>query len=389
MWFFRCPEYYFGEDALSQLEMLSGRRAFIVTDANILSLGFVERVQAHLTAAGIVSRVFAEVEPDPSLETVRCGAEAMLEDEPDWIIGLGGGSCMDAAKAMWILYERPDIDPEGISPMIDLGLRRKARLVCIPTTAGTGSESGYGVVLTNRQEQRKITLGSREATPDLAIVDPSFTVGLPAQITADTGIDVLSHAVEGYSSSWANDFTDGPCLQAARMVFAYLPRAAANGAADMEAREKMANAAAIAGMALGNSQVALAHALGHSAGAAFKRLPHGRITAVFLPYTIEFVANGNVGRYQELAFSLGLPAQDEHQAAAELAQAIRRLMGEVGLPTSLADAGVSHDEFETALPLMIEHVEGDTNTLVSRRIPEGEEVERLFRYAYQGCPVDF
>ncbi|MEZ4595134.1 MAG: iron-containing alcohol dehydrogenase, partial [Chloroflexota bacterium] len=149
MWFFKCPEFFFGEDALSQLEMLPGKRAFIVTDANIAKLGFPDIVQKTLANADIESQIFAEVEPDPSLQTVQRGANAMLAYEPDWIIGLGGGSSMDAAKAMWILYERPGIEPESISPMEDLGLRQKAKLICIPTTAGTGSESNYGIVLTD------------------------------------------------------------------------------------------------------------------------------------------------------------------------------------------------------------------------------------------------
>ena len=389
MWFFKCPEFFFGEDALSQLEMLSGKRAFVVTDANIAKLGFADLVQKTLTSANIESQLFAEVEPDPSLQTVQRGAQEMLAYEPDWIIGLGGGSSMDAAKAMWILYERPDIEPESISPMEDLGLRQKARLICIPTTAGTGSESNYGIVLTDTAEKRKLTLGSREATPDIAIVDPIFTKDLPDFITADTGIDVLSHAIEAYSCSWANDFTDGLCLQAARMVFNYLPRAVADGANDEMAREKMANAASIAGITLGNSQVALAHALGHSAGALFKTIPHGRITAIFLPYTIEFVANGGVGRYADLVAMTGQSAQDEAEAAQKLATATRDLMRQVNLPTSLQEAGISATALADKMETLCEHVLIDANTLMSRRIPELDEVEKLFQYAFDGRSVDF
>ncbi len=389
MWFFKCPEFFFGEDALSQLGNLTGRRAFIVTDANLLELGFVAQVQQALVTAVPHHHIFAEVEPDPSLETVQRGAAAMLEYEPDWIIGLGGGSCMDAAKAMWVLYERPDLPPDAISPMMELGLRQKAQLICIPTTAGTGSESNYGIVLTDTGEHRKLTLANREATPDIAIVDPAFTTNLPPGVTADTGIDVLTHAIEAYSCTWANDFTDGLCLQAARMVFAYLPSAIKNGANDPIAREKMANAAAIAGMTLGNSQVALAHALGHAAGAIFRQVPHGRITAIFLPYTIEFVANGGDSRYTDLALALGLPNGDETSAAQNLATAVRGLMHEVRLPTNLKDAAIALAELEAALPLMCEHVDVDTNLLMSRRIPTLEEIEQLFRYAYAGQEVDF
>lgn len=296
---------------------------------------------------------------------------------------------MDAARAMWILYERPDVDPAAISPMETLGLRQKARLLCIPTTAGTGSETGYAVVLTDTEQQRKLTLGAPEATADLAVVDPLFTAHLPRQATADTGIDALTHAVEGYTSTWANDFTDGPCLKAIDLVFHYLPRAVAQGAQDMEAREKMANAATIAGLALGNSAVALAHALGHSAGALFSELPHGRITALFLPYTIEFTANGGGGRYQDIAYMLRLPASTAEEAAASLAQAIRDLMESVGLPLSLKDAGISPTEFASMLQPMCARADVDANLLMGRRIPDDEELKKLFEYAYEGRPIDF
>ncbi len=384
MWFFRCPEFCFGEDALSQLASLQGERAFIVTDKNIQQLGFVALVQTQLNAAGIASEVFTDVEPDPSLQTVKRGAEAMAAYQPDWVIGLGGGSCMDAAKAMWILYERPDLAPEEINPFEELGLRQKARLICIPTTAGSGSEASYGIILTDTVEKRKLTLGSREVTPDLAIVDPALTAQLPRQITADTGIDVLSHAIEAYTCNWANDFTDGLCLQAARMVFAYLPRAVANGAADMEAREKMANAASIAGMVLGNSQVALAHALGHSVGGVFKQISHGRVTAVFLPITIQFISEAGLGRYRDFAQLLHLPAADDAQSAASLVQAIYQLFDDIDQPKSLQAAGISAADFEAALPLMVEHVNYDANTLMSPRVPSTAEIEQLLRTAYSG-----
>lgn len=389
MWFFRCPEFSFGEGALARLASLQGQRAFIVTDENVARLGFVTAVQSQLAEAQIESQVFAEVEPDPSIQTVKRGAQAMMAFAPDWVIGLGGGSSMDAAKAMWILYEQPDVEPAEINPFDELILRQKARLICIPTTAGTGSESNYGIVLTDTTEKRKLTLGSREATPDLAIVDPFFTANLPRQITADTGIDVLTHAIEAYTCNWANDFTDGLCLQAVRMVFDYLPRAIANGAADMEAREKMANAASIAGMVLGNSQIALAHALGHSMGGVFKQLPHGRVTAVFLPTTIQYIAHTGLGRYRDIAQLLHLPAQDEAEGAASLVDAIYKLFDEIGQPKSLQAAGIAAVEFEDALSMLVEHVDYDANTLMSPRIPDDNEIEKLIWYAYEGKQVDF
>lgn len=388
MWFFNSPEIIFGEDALSYLEELRGERAFIVTDPTIHQLGFVQQVQKRLEKAGIDSAIFADVEPEPSLQTVRRGAEAMRAYAPDWIIGLGGGSCMDAAKAMWILYERPDIDPAAISPLETLGLRQKARLICIPTTAGTGAEVTWAIVLTDREEGRKLGLGTREAMADIAIVDPAFTMHLPREITAATGMDVLTHAVEGFSSTWANDFTDGLCLQATRMVFDYLPRAVEQGASDPVAREKMANAAAIAGLGFGNSMAALAHAMGHSAGAVF-HIHHGRVVGLFLPYTIEYTANGGVGRYRDLAAFVGLPAESEEEAGKRLAQAVRDLARRIGEPLSLREAGVSQNAFNEHLARVCDLAEADPTIVTARRIPTREDLERLFRYAYEGTPIDF
>jgi alcohol dehydrogenase class IV len=388
MWQFHSPEIIFGEDALNRLEQLQGQRVFIVTDSTIAGLGWVERVTRHLNGMRGSTLVFSDVEPEPSLETIRRGAEAMRAHEPDWIIGLGGGSVMDAAKAMRILYERPDIAPEAINPFEPLGLGQKARLICIPTTAGTGAEITAGSVLKDTQARRKIEVASYEAVPDIAIIDPQLTAQMPASLTADTGIDVLAHAIEGYTCTWANDFSDGLCLQAARLVFTYLPRAVERGASDMEAREKMANAAAIAGLGMGSSHIALAHALGHSAGALFN-LPHGRITGLFLPYTIEFTTNGGVGRYQDLARALGLPADDETQAARNLAQAVRDLMERVGLPLSLPAAGITRADFAENIAALCERAEMDAALITARRIPGREELEQLFERAFEGREINF
>lgn len=388
MWQFHSPEIIFGEEALSRLEQLQGRRAFIVTDAVIAGLGLVERLTGRLNGMQDGAVMFTEVEPEPSVETIRRGAEAMRAHEPDWIIGLGDGSVLDAAKAMRILYERPDLAPEAINPFEPLGLGQKAKLICVPTTAGTGAEITAGAVLKDTAARRKIEVASYEAVPDLAIIDPQLTAQLPGALTADTGMDVLTHAVEGYTCTWANDFSDGLCLQAARLVFAYLPRAVAHGANDPEAREKMANAAAIAGLGMGNSHIALAHALGHSAGALFN-IPHGRITGLFLPYTIEFTANGGAGRYLDLARMLGLPAADERQAASRLAEAIRQLMRSIHLPLSLSEAGLSLPEVEAQLEGLCERAELDASLITARRVPSREEIQRLFRYAGEGRAIDF
>lgn len=387
MWYFSSPQIVFGEDALSHLETLSGRQAFIVTDAVLARLGLVDKVKARLARAGLAVSVFAEVEPEPALETVRRCAAAMTERGPDWVIGLGGGSCMDAAKAAWLLYERPDVDPAGINPMETFGLRAKARLIAIPTTSGTGSEATWATVLTDTGEDRKLGLATRELLPDLAIVDPALVMGMPPALTACTGLDALTHAVEGFSSSWANDFSDGLCLKAAQLIFAYLPRALADGS-DAEARERMHNAATMAGLGFGNSQAALAHALGHALGALF-HVPHGRAVSVCLPYTVEFNVNGGVGRYLDLARFLGLPVQAEVEAGRALAGALRDLLQRLGQPLRIADCGVPHEAFTARLEALCDRAELDTSLVISRRIPERAELRRLFEYAFAGTPVDF
>ncbi len=386
MWFFNSPEIVFGEDALSYLSEVEGKRALIVTDRNMVELGFAERVIVQLKEAGMEVQVFSEVEPEPSLETVKRGAQVALSFKPDWIVGLGGGSCMDAAKAVWVLYERPDMEPEAINPMERLGLRRKARLITIPTTSGTGAEATWAIILTDTEARRKLGLGSRENMADMAIVDPTFTAHLPPQLTADTGIDALTHAIEGYTCTWHNDFSDGLCLKAAKLVFDYLPRAYEEG--DAEAREEMHNAACIAGLGFGNALCALAHSLGHSLGAIF-HIPHGRAVGLFLPYTIEFSVRGGGTRYADIARFLGLPAENEEEGAASLVSAIRGLLKRLGQPTTIKELGISQEEFEAQLEKLIENAENDPNTPTSPRIPDAEEFEKLFRYAYEGKAIDF
>lgn len=389
MWFFNSPEIVFGEEALSHLAGLEGRRAMIVTDHTLERLGYAAQVRAVLEPAGFAVQVFANVEPEPSVETVQAGAAALLAFAPDWVIGLGGGSAIDAAKAMWVLYERPDVDPQGISPLEKLGLRQKARFIAIPTTSGTGSEATWAIVLTNTAERRKMGLGSREALPDIAIIDPAFVLGMPPRLTADTGLDALTHAVEGFTGTWHNDFSDGMCLKAAQLVFQHLRQAYREGG-NAEARLRMHNAASIAGLGFGNSMAALAHGLGHALGAVF-HLPHGRAVSLALPYTIEFCAGGEPGstRYAELARFLELPHGSEPEAAAALAAAIRQLEADLGSPLCLADCGVNTADLERELPLLVDNASNDTQTVTSTRIPSEEELRQLFRALHSGQTITF
>jgi alcohol dehydrogenase class IV len=387
MWYFDSPHVVFGEEALYHLAQLSGRHAFIITDRNIVQLGLAQLVIDRLTAAGLTHTIFNEVEPEPSLQMVQRCAAVLDQHQPDWIIGLGGGSCLDAAKAAWLLYENPGIDPAGVNPFDDYLLRQKAKLIAIPTTSGTGSEATWYAVLTDTVEQRKVGVGTRGMLPDYAIIDPALVMSLPPSITADTGLDALTQSIESYQSSWRNDFSDALCLHAVRLIFKYLPRAYADGA-DREAREHMHNAAAIGGIGFGNSQATLAHCMGHALGALF-RVPHGRAVALFLPYTIEFNVNGGGSRYRDIAQALGLPASDESIGAASLIAAIRHLARTLQQPVMLRELGLTEAAFEQALPELATRAEMDTQIATNLRIPDSAELRRLFEYAYHGRAVDF
>jgi alcohol dehydrogenase class IV len=387
MWFFNSPKIIFGEDALSWLGQFPGRKAYIVTDRNIEALGFVGLAKNLLASKGVEIQVFDDVEPDPCLQTVKRCAERMNQFSPDWVIGFGGGSSLDVAKAAWFLYERPDIELEAINPMEEFGLRAKARFLTISTTSGTGAEVSWGFALANPAEQCKVVRVSPELVPDIAIVDPKLVMGLSPQMTADTGMDVLTHAIEGYVNSFNNDFADGLCLKAIQLVFDYLPRAYKNGS-DANAREHMHNAATIAGLGFSNTAIILGHALGHALSGIFHTI-HGRTVGMFLPFTIEYIGRTAGERYTEIAYFLHLPSSSLQEGVSSLVKAVRNLQQELCQPTSIAQLGISEDAFKDALPHLVENVMGAPELVATPRIPYGEELERLLYYAYHGTPVDF
>lgn len=394
MWKFVSPRIVFGAGALEALEELAGERALLVTDPTLLSLGVAERVSGHLDKAGFEVFLFDEVEPDPVLDTAVAGKEKALEVEPDWIIGLGGGSPMDVAKAIRVLYERQDLDPEAINPLIDLGLGKDIRLATIPTTSGSGADVTWGIVLTDPRENRKMGLGNPENLADLALVDPSLPGTMPPQLTADTGFDALTHAVEGFTCTWHNDLTDGLCLAAVRDILAYFPAAYAHARGEdqepsaVRAREKMHHAATCAGLGFGNAMASLAHAMGHALGSVF-HIPHGRAVGIFLPYTVEFAALESPERFAQLAAAVGILVDGDRQAARRLAGDIRDLRRELDQPLSVADLGVPEGEFQEQLEKLVDDASNDTQMVTAVRPPSFEELGKLFDYAYRGEPVDF
>jgi len=376
-----------GEGALDYLKAVEGKRVLIVTDKVIHKLDFVEKVTNYLKEAGMEVKFFDEVEPEPSMETIVKGAEFAKKYGPDWFIGLGGGSCMDAAKAIWVIYERPDMEVAAINPLEKLGLRKKARLICIPTTSGTGSDATWATIITDVKDERKMELSSREIVADISILDPELPKSMPPKVVADTALDALTHAIESYVSQWRNDFSDVLAIGAIQMIFKYLPRAYKNPE-DKEAKEKMHNAATMAGMSFGNSQAGIVHATGHSLGAIF-HIPHGRTMALFLPYSIEYSARDAMGRYADIARAIGIEAKTDKEAVEKLVEAVKKLNREVGEPASLKELGISRKDFEKRLDDLAMRAANSTCTFMNPRVPDLEDTKKIFIYAYEGKKVDF
>lgn len=407
-WFKVPPKIYFEKHATQYLaKMPNISRAFIVTDPGMVKLGYVDKVLYYLHKRPDYVRyeIFSEVEPDPSIETVMKGADMMHAFQPDVIIALGGGSAMDAAKAMWLFYEHPNTDFNGLKQkFLDIRKRvfkypklgQKAQFVAIPTTSGTGSEVTSFAVITDKKNNVKYPLADYELTPDVAIVDPQFVMTMPKHITADTGMDVLTHAIEAYVSNMANDYTDGLALKAIQLVFEYLPRAYKNGN-DEVAREKMHNASTIAGMAFANAFLGINHSLAHKLGAEF-HIPHGRANTILMPHVIRynaqkpkkftafpkyehFVADQ---RYAQIARLLGLPAKTTEEGVESLVQAIIKLAKELDMPLSIAETGVSKEEFESKVDQLAELAFEDQCTTANPKLPLVSDLAEIYRQAYKG-----
>ena len=404
-WFKVPPKVYFEYGSLQYLAKLKGKNAVIVTDPLMVKLDYVDKVLYHLKKTGMDYQIFSEVEPDPSVETVEKGCRLMQDFEPDVIIALGGGSAIDAAKGMWLFYECPETDfghlrlkfadiRKRTFPFPTLG--RKATFVAIPTTSGTGSEVTAFAVITDKQKKIKYPLTDYELTPDIAILDPELVLTVPKSVTADTGMDVLTHAIEAYVSVMASDYTDALAEKAIKLVFEYLPLAYQDGK-HKEAREKMHNASCLAGMAFTNAFLGLNHSMAHILGGKF-HLPHGRANAILLPYVIQYNAAKPSKfaafpqyefyqapeRYAEIARFLGLPAATTEEGVTSLIQAIRNLNGEFGIPLSLQETGISREEFQREVAEMADIAFNDQCTGANPRMPLVAEIEELYLQAYEG-----
>ena len=414
MQWFKVPnKIYFEAGSIEYLQKMPDiTKAFIVTDESMVKFGYVDKILEQLRKRRqyVHSEIFSEVEPDPSFDTIQKGVESMRRFGPDVIIALGGGSAIDAAKGMWLFYEQPDADVEGLKlKFMDIRKRtykfpkigEKAKMVAIPTTSGTGSEVTSFAVITDKKKNIKYPLADYELTPDVAIIDPNLVMTLPKRLTADTGMDVLTHAIEAYVSVMASDYTDGLSEKAVQLVFEYLPKAYENGG-DKLAREKMHNASCIAGMSFTNAFLGLNHSIAHKLGGEF-HIPHGRANAVILPYVIAYNASKPSKfvsfpkyeyfiadeKYAKLAKMLGLKAKDNAEGVNSLINAIKELMAKLEMPKSLKECGVDEKEFLAKVDELSDRAFEDQCTTVNPRLPLVTEIKQILLDAYYGNEVNY
>ena len=410
MQWFKVPQkIYFERNSIQYLRSAKNiEKVFIVTDHSMVQLGFLNKIIDELMARRnkVTYQLFAEVEPDPDITTVRRGCELMKEFQPDTIIALGGGSPMDAAKGMWIFYEHPEVNFDDLKQkFMDIRKRafkypelgRKTKLICIPTTSGTGSEVTPFAVISDKANLKKYPLTDYSLTPSIAIVDPEFTTNIPARSTAYTGMDVLTHAIEAYTSVMASDYTDGLALNAIRLVFEYLPRCVHNGKNDLKAREKMHNAATIAGMAFANAFLGITHSLAHKIGAEFHTI-HGQTCAILLPHVIKY--NGTQPtklsvwpkyeeydcdqRYLNICKVVGIPANTPEEATKALSDAVMNLGKEIGIDMNFQSVIPDEENYMSHLEELGYLAYEDQCTPCNPREPMVADMIQIMKDAYKG-----
>ena len=380
-------DIYHGKDSLEVLKSLEGKKAFIVIGGGSMKrFGFLDKVLSYLKEANMETKVFEGVEPDPSVETVMKGAKEMEEFNPDWIVSIGGGSPIDAAKAMWIFYEYPDFTFEkAIVPFGLPKLRRKAKFVAIPSTSGTATEVTAFSVITDYKAKIKYPLADFEITPDIAIVDPSLAETMPEKLVAHTGMDALTHAIEAYTASLRSNFTDPLALKAIEMVNMHLVNSYKG---DMEARGEMHEAQCLAGMAFSNALLGIVHSMAHKVGAVF-HIPHGCANAIFLPYVIKYNRKACENRYANIARHIGLKGESERELTDALIDLINKFNKELNIPSSMKADGTEEDDFKANLKFIAHNAVLDPCTGSNPREIDDETMEKLYTCAYYGSDVDF
>lgn len=371
-------EIYFEENALDYLSELDAKKAAIVTDEGVMEeLGFLAKTEGKFAEAKIETIVIDGVEANPSVATVLRGKKEMLEFEPDLVVALGGGSTMDAAKIMWAFYEHPELEFEDIIEVASMPkLRNKANFIAIPSTSGTASEITAFSVITDLKKKIKYPIVSPEIIPDAAVIDPAIPATMPPNITANTGMDVLAHAVESFVSTNASDYTDALALKAIKLVFEYLPKAYENGD-DMEARDKMHNASTIAGMAFSNSSLGIIHSLAHKIGGEF-HVTHGLANAVLLPYVIEFNYESAADKFKVIENTLGIES---------LSDEIKKLNKKLNIPASFSgieNSQYTAEDFEKVLNRMSENALQDPCTLTNPKKPNLTDMKNIYKKSFFG-----
>ncbi len=385
-------DVYHGKGTLAELKNLKGKKAILVVGGGSMKRqGFLDKAVNYLKEAGMEVELFEGVEPDPSVETVMKGAAAMTAFEPDWIVAMGGGSPIDAAKAMWAFYEYPETTFEDLCiPFNFPELRQKAKFAAIPTTSGTATEVTAFSVITDYQKGVKYPLADFNITPDVAIVDPDLVAGLPVKQVAYTGMDALTHAIEAYVSTANCAFTDPLALQAIEMVLAYLP---GSYKCDMVAREQMHYAQCLAGMAFSNALLGIVHSMAHKTGAAFStgHIPHGCANAIYLPYVIKYNAKDPVAasRYAEISRRMGLEGTSQQALINSLCAKIDDFNVQMNIPKTLKDFGVNEEEFKEKIDKIAELAVGDACTGTNPRPIDPPTMAKLFTCTYYGTEVDF
>ena len=374
---FIAGEVFHGAGSLAELKNIKGKRAFIVTGGSSMKRsGTLDKAVAFLQEAGIETKIFDGVEEDPSSATSFKGAEAMLEFQPDWIIGLGGCSAIDAAKTMWIFYEHPDTDFDSLlKPFSVPVLRNKARFIAIPSTSGTGTETTGLAVITDRDKGVKYPIVSYELTPDIAIVDGEICASMPAHITSNTGLDALTHCVEAYVSNIDNNYADVLAKGGLEIVFDNLQEAV-NNPTNIAARQNMHDASFMGGLAFNNAWLGIVHSLSHQVGALYG-IPHGAANAIFLPNVIRFNATAT-HKYPALAKVIGL------ETAEELAQAIEGLRSDVNNMASLKEFGISQEDWDKNLDYIANNALIDPCTGFNPRTPSLEDLKEIYNACYRG-----
>lgn len=396
-------DLYHGKGALENLKTLKGERAIVVVGGGSMRrFGFLDRAVGYLKEAGMEVQLFENVEPDPSVETVMKGAAAMAEFKPDWIVAMGGGSPIDAAKAMWAFYEYPETTFEDlITPFSFPTLRTKAHFCAIPSTSGTATEVTAFSVITDYHKGIKYPLADFNITPDVAIVDPDLAETMPKKLTAHTGMDAMTHAIEAYVSTLNCDYTDPLALHAIEMIHNDL-KASYDG--DMAARDRMHNAQCLAGMAFSNALLGIVHSMAHKTGAAYQNghIIHGAANAMYLPKVIKFNSKDPVAaeRYAQIARFIKLPGETTEELVDALIAELRSMNDQLNIPQCIKDYGqggeiavnagiVPEDEFLAKLPEVAKNAIADACTGSNPRQPSQEEMEKLLKCCYYDIKVDF